>query len=55
MTAWEVINQLQKGDPIIAVYESFAASGLLIVLPEALRDDEPDIIVRRLKEALSGS
>jgi L-seryl-tRNA(Ser) seleniumtransferase len=55
MTAWEVINQLQKGDPIVAVYESFASSGLLIVLPEALRDDEPSIIVRRLKEALSGS
>jgi seryl-tRNA(Sec) selenium transferase len=55
MTAWEVINQLQKGDPIIAVYESLASSGLLVIFPEALRDDEPDIIVRRLKEALSGS
>ncbi|HEX2524128.1 MAG TPA: aminotransferase class V-fold PLP-dependent enzyme [Terriglobia bacterium] len=54
MTAWEVINQLQNGDPIIAVYESFASSGLLIVLPESLRDDEPDIIVRRVKEVLSG-
>ncbi len=54
MTAWEVINQLQKGDPIIAVYESFASSGLLVVFPETLRDDEPEIVVQRLKNVLSG-
>jgi len=54
MTAWEVINELQNGDPIIAVYESFASSGLLVVFPETLRDDEPEIIVQRLKKVLSG-
>ncbi len=54
MNAWEVINQLQNGDPIIAVYESFASSGLLVVFPETLRDDEPEVIVRRLKEVISG-
>jgi seryl-tRNA(Sec) selenium transferase len=53
ITAWEIINELQNGDPIIAVYESFAASGLLVVLPETLRDDEPEIIVQRLKKVLS--
>jgi L-seryl-tRNA(Ser) seleniumtransferase len=52
MTAWEIINELQNGNPIIAVYESFAASGLLVVFPEALRDDEPEIIVQRLKSIL---
>ncbi len=52
MTAWNVINALQNGDPIIAVYESFAASGLLVVFPETLRDDEPEIIVQRLKKIL---
>ena len=52
MTAWEIINELQNGDPIIAVYESFAASGLLVVFPETFRDDEPEIIVQRLKEIL---
>lgn len=53
MTAWEIINELQSGDPIIAVYESFAASGLLVVLPETLREGEPEIIVQRLKQILS--
>ena len=52
ITAWEIINELQNGDPIIAVYESFAASGLLVVLPETLRDDEPEIVVQRLKKIL---
>ena len=53
MTAWEIINELQNGDPIIAVYESFAASGLLVVFPETLKDDEPEIIAQRLKQILS--
>jgi D-glucosaminate-6-phosphate ammonia-lyase len=54
MTAWEVINELQNGDPIIAVFESSAASGLLLVFPETLSDDEPEIIVQRLKQVLAG-
>lgn len=53
ITAWEIINELQNGDPIIAVYESFAASGLLVVLPETLREGEPEIVVQRLKQILS--
>jgi L-seryl-tRNA(Ser) seleniumtransferase len=52
ITAWEIINELQNGDPIIAVYESFAASGLLVVLPETLSDDEPEIIVQRMRSIL---
>ena len=48
-----MINELQNGDPIIAVYESFAASGLLVVFPETLKDDEPEIIAQRLKQILS--
>ena len=52
ITAWEIINELQNGDPIVAVYESFAASGLLVVFPESLSDDEPEIIVQRLKHIL---
>src|SRR5262249_40788904 len=54
LTAWEMINELQNGDPIIAVYESFAAGGLLVVFPEALRDDEPAVIVERLRKIVSG-
>ena len=45
-----MISELQNGDPIIAVYESFAASGTWVVFPETLMDDEPEIIVQRLKK-----
>ena len=42
-------NALQEGEPIIAVYESQAAQGKVIVFPEALRPGEVAIILERLK------
>ncbi|MEW5977685.1 MAG: aminotransferase class V-fold PLP-dependent enzyme [Acidobacteriota bacterium] len=53
LTAWDVINALQEGDPIIAVYESLAASGRLVIFPETLQEGDPERIVQRLKEVLS--
>ena len=53
LSAHHVINQLQSGDPIVSVYETFAANGLIVMFPEALKDAEPEIIVRRFREILS--
>ena len=51
--AHHLINELQSGDPIISVYETFASNGLIVMFPEALKDVEPEIIVRRFREILS--
>jgi L-seryl-tRNA(Ser) seleniumtransferase len=53
LTAHDVINQLEMGDPIIAVYENLACRGLIVILPEALRDDEAGVIVRRVSEIVA--
>lgn len=53
LSAHEVINQLQMGDPIIAVYESHASSGTIIIFPENLLDDDSEFIVNRFREILS--
>lgn len=52
MSAQDVINQLQMGNPIISVYESLASNGTVMIFPEALKSGEPEIIVRRLREIL---
>ena len=50
MDAHGLINALQDGDPIIAVYESFASEGKVIIFPENLRPDDVRIILNRLIE-----
>jgi len=52
LSADDVINQLEMGDPIIAVYENHACRDLIVIFPEALRDGDPEIIVRRISEIL---
>ena len=54
LSSHDVINELERGDPIISVYENHARSGLIVVFPEALRDGEPGIIVSRLRKILGG-
>lgn len=55
LSAHDVINQLEMGDPIIAVYENLASRGTIAIFPEALRDGESDMIVRRIREILERS
>ncbi len=50
MDAHGLINALQDGDPIIAVYESFASKGKVIIFPENLRPGDVRIILNRLAE-----
>jgi D-glucosaminate-6-phosphate ammonia-lyase len=52
LSADDVINQLEAGDPIIAVYENMAYRDFIVIFPEALRDGEPGVIVRRISEIL---
>ncbi|HKW97031.1 MAG TPA: aminotransferase class V-fold PLP-dependent enzyme [Bryobacteraceae bacterium] len=51
--AHAVINALQEGDPIITVFEAHASEGLIVILPEALRPGEAQLIVERLAEIRS--
>lgn len=53
--AHAVINALQAGDPPICVFEKFAASGEIVVFPEALRPGEAATIARRLRAVLEGA
>ena len=50
MDAHGLINALQDGDPIIAVYESFASKGKVVIFPENLRPADVRIILNRLAE-----
>jgi D-glucosaminate-6-phosphate ammonia-lyase len=52
LSADDVINQLEAGDPIIAVYENMAYRDFIIIFPEALRDGDSEVIVRRIGEIL---
>ena len=47
--AHALINALQDGDPIIAVYESFARQGTMVIFPEALRPGDVERILQRLQ------
>jgi D-glucosaminate-6-phosphate ammonia-lyase len=54
VTAEDVINQLQEGTPSISVFEKHAASGTVVIMPEALQPGEATVIADRLK-AIFGS
>jgi len=47
---WEVINRLQEGEPPIAVYETLAPGGTVVVYPEGLLPGEAAVIAGRLRE-----
>jgi hypothetical protein len=53
LTTHSIINRLEAGDPVISVYETFASSQLIVIFPEALRDGDPETIVRRFAEVLN--
>lgn len=50
--AVSVIHALQDGEPPICVFEKLAASGTIVVMPEALRPGDAACIARRLAEIL---
>jgi len=54
LSAHEIINRLEAGDPVISVYETFASNQLIVIFPESLQDGDPEIIIRRFKEVLQG-
>lgn len=47
--ACEVINRLQEGNPPICVFEKLAASGNVVIMPEALQPGDASVIAGRLK------
>jgi L-seryl-tRNA(Ser) seleniumtransferase len=51
-SAYDALNQLLGGDPAIAVAESRAEFGTLMVNPHGLREDEAATVGRRLREVL---
>ena len=53
VTAYEVANRLLTGDPAIAVGESYAERGRLVVNPHGLDGTEAEIVGRRLREGLA--
>ena len=52
-TAYDVVNRLLQGNPAIALSESRAEFGTVIVNPSTLNDDEAVIVGRRLREVLT--
>jgi L-seryl-tRNA(Ser) seleniumtransferase len=55
ITAYDVINTILRGDPAIAVAESRAEFGTIVVNPHVLRADEAEIVGTRLREVLTMS
>ena len=55
LDAHAVINALQAGEPPICVFEKFAASGEIIVFPEALRPGDAVKIAQRIRVILEGA
>jgi len=51
-TAHSVVNALQEGEPMICVYESFAAQDTIIIFPEGLQDGDAEIIISRFQKLL---
>ena len=51
-SAYGVVSVLLEGDPPIAVSESYAEQGILIINPMTLAESEGEIVGRRLREAL---
>ncbi len=50
MDSHGLINALQDGDPIICTNETRAHDGIVVILPESLREGDAETIVRRLAE-----
>ncbi len=55
LSAWDLINRLQEGDPAIAVFEKLAPERIVVLYPEGLRQGEATVVVRRLQEILHGN
>jgi L-seryl-tRNA(Ser) seleniumtransferase len=53
MTAYDAVTALLDGNPAVAVSESRAEHGVLIVNPHSITDDEAAIIGQRLREVLT--
>jgi D-glucosaminate-6-phosphate ammonia-lyase len=54
-TAFDVIRRLLDGSPSIAVGESRARQGGLVISPPALRDEDVAPLIARLREVLGGT
>ena len=54
LSAWDLINRLQEGDPAVAVFEKLAPEQIIVLYPEGLRQGEATVVVRRLREILRG-
>jgi hypothetical protein len=44
---------LQDGDRIVCTYESLADAGIVVVLPESLRQEDPSTIARRIHDIVA--
>lgn len=53
LTAYEVINRLLEGDPIVCVGEGYAREGKLVINPLSLQDGDEQVIVARLRALLA--
>lgn len=51
-TAWQVLEQLQEGEPRIFLNEERAWSGIIGISPMELRDEDVPVVTRRLRELL---
>jgi len=52
MTANDVINALQEGEPRIFVFEQLGDQGTIVFMPEALKAGDADLIATRLRRIL---
>jgi L-seryl-tRNA(Ser) seleniumtransferase len=55
LSANAIIRALQEGDPSISVFERFADSETIVIMPEALLAGEAQVIARRLKEIFTSA
>lgn len=53
--AYALVNRLLEGDPAIAIDQSQAEHGRLIVVPQGITEDEAVCIARRLREELAAA
>ena len=53
-SAYGVVSKLLEGDPPIAVSESYAEQGMIVINPMTLAEDEAETVGRRLHEVLVG-
>jgi D-glucosaminate-6-phosphate ammonia-lyase len=55
LSAYDVLNRLQDGDPSVFLNEEHAWRGTLVINPIALRDGDECIVASRLVEVLTGA